>query len=293
MPARPAESEGAPARDGLRLTSRSLGAHEEAMNKNLGQPIAYDRTAEIYAWQERQVLKLFHDWFEREDVEYEARIGRAIHTVRLPMPAVGDVIWVNGRNGLVYQRVDGDTMWKELSRKPWSSLKLAQRMAKLHDAMHTSTLEADISFQRQRLVSKIRQAEALPADLRAKALPALEDMPDNDRLCHGDFHPDNILMTAQREIIIDWIDATHGNPLADLARSTIIVLGAAATQVRGLLPRALARILHAATIRYYFKLGPGGEDEYKRWLPIVAAARLREEIPEAEKCLIAQAESGL
>jgi len=108
-------------------------------------------------------------------------------------------------------------------------------------------------------------------------------MPDNDRLCHGDFHPDNILMTAQREIIIDWIDATHGNPLADLARSTIIVLGASGNSSRGLLPRALVRILHAATIRYYFKLGPGGEDEYKRWLPIVAAARLSQEIPEAEK----------
>ena len=31
------------------------------MNVDLGQPIAYGRTAEIYAWQEGQVLKLFYE----------------------------------------------------------------------------------------------------------------------------------------------------------------------------------------------------------------------------------------
>jgi hypothetical protein len=43
----------------------------------------------------------------------------------------------------------------------------------------------------------------------------------------------------------------------------------------------------------YFSLRPGGESEYSRWLPIVAAARLSENIPELEKWLVAQAENGL
>jgi uncharacterized protein (TIGR02172 family) len=264
------------------------------MTVEFTQPIAYGRTAEIYAWQRGHVLKLFYDWFEVEDIEYEARIARAIHASGLPVPAAGDIIHVNGRHGLVYQRVDGATMWKELSRKPWSVLAYARRMAELHVEMHTSTVQADIPSQRQKLVSKIRHAEALPAHLRAKALAALETMPDGDRLCHGDFHPGNILMTVQGEIVIDWIDASRGNPLADLARTTIIALGAAETrQIQGLLLKAFVRIFHAAYIRYYFKLSPGGEDEYNRWLPIVAAARLSENISEMEKWLIAKAEKGL
>ena len=39
-------------------------------------------------------------------------------------------------------------------------------------------------------------------------------------------------------------------------------------------------------------LRPGGEDLYRHWLPIVAAARLSEGIPKLEKWLIAQAEYG-
>ena len=264
------------------------------MTGGLSRPIAYGRTAEIYAWQVGQVLKLFYDWVELEDIEYEARIARTIQASGLPVPTVVDILRVNGRNGLVYQRVDGNTMWQELSRKPWRVLDYARRLAELHAQMHSRAIQADIPAQRQRLVSKIRKAAALPAQLRSKALVALEPMPDGNRLCHGDFHPGNILMTAQGAIVIDWIDASRGNPLADLARTTILALGAAETgQIQGSLLKALVRIFQAAYIRYYFKLSPGGEDEYHRWLPIVAAARVSEKIPEVEKWLIAKAEKGL
>jgi aminoglycoside/choline kinase family phosphotransferase len=119
-------------------------------------------------------------------------------------------------------------------------------------------------------------------------------MPDGDRLCHGDFHPGNILVAPQGEIIIDWIDAVRGNPLADLARSTILLRGAAeSSQIGNILEKAFVKTVLVEYIRHYFKLHPGGEQEYRRWLPIVAAARLSENIPELEKWLIAQAEMGL
>lgn len=264
------------------------------MTENIGIPIAYGRTAEIYTWHNGQVLKLFYNWFELEDIKFEARIARAIHASGLPVPTVGDVIQVNGRNGLVYQRVDGETMLKKMITKPWNVFSYAHLTAELHFKMHTSTIEADIPSQRKKLNSKIHHAETLPEHLRAKALDALETMPDHNRLCHGDFHPGNILMSAQGEIVIDWIDASNGNPLADVARTTILALGATETrQIQGFLPKTLVRMFHAAYIHYYFKLSPSGEAEYNRWLPIAAAARLNENISELQEWLIAKAEKGL
>ena len=261
------------------------------MNKDIGTPIAYGRTAEIYDWQNGQVLKLFYSWYELENIEYESRIARAIQISGLPVPTVGNVIRINDRNGLVYQRLDGETMLKRMTCKPWGVLEYARRMAELHYQMHTSTIQAEIPSQQQILSRKIRHADALPGHLRAKALTALETLPDRNRLCHGDFHPNNILMTSRGEIIIDWIDASNGNPLADVARTTIIALGAVEThQIQGLLPNILIRLLHAAYIHYYFKLSPGGKAEYNRWIPIVAAARLSENIPELQKWLIAKVE---
>jgi len=265
----------------------------ENMTLSLSQPIATGRTAEIHAWREGQVLKLFHDWFNLENIEYEARIARAVHASGLPVPAVGEIIRVNGRNGLLYQRVDGDSMWGRLSRYPWRVFHYARRTAELHAEMHNRTVQVDLPSQRLRLVNKINDAKTLPEHLRSRALTTLESLPDGDRICHGDFHPGNILTTGQTETIIDWIDASCGNPVADVARTTILLLGAADRQIQGSLRRTIVRIFHSAYLRHYFKLNPGGREEYNRWLPVIAAARLSENILELEGWLIARAEKGL
>ena len=257
-------------------------------------PIAYGRTAEIYAWGDEQVLKLFYDWFSREDIEYEARIGRAVHASGAPAPAVGELVRVNGRNGLLYQRIAGETMFVHLQRKPWRVLAYARQMAALLSTLHRSSLAMDIPAQRTRLEHKLQDAQALPDSLRQKALEALEGLPDGNSICHGDLHPGNILLAAGSGTIIDWIDATRGNPLADLARSSILALGAAASsQIPNPGLKVFVRIFQAAVVREYFRFNPGGEAEYQRWLPVVAAARLSEQIPEIESWLISQAQAGL
>ncbi len=256
----------------------------------LGTPIALGRTAEIYAWQPGTILKLFFNWFGLENIEYEARIARAIHASGLRVPAVQELVRVNERNGLVYERAQGQAMWEVLARAPRSGPRYARRMAELHAQMHASAPLMELPAQRERLLNKIQLASSLSAELRAKILTTLEKLPDGEQVCHGDFHPGNILVAPRSETIIDWIDATRGNPLADLARTSIIALGAAETsQTANAEQKAFVRTFHAAYLRNYFKLRPGGQAEYQRWLPVIAAARLSENIRELEKWLLAQA----
>jgi uncharacterized protein (TIGR02172 family) len=279
------------------------------MREVLGQPIAYGRTAEIYAWHDGEILKLFYAWVELENIETEARNTRAVHASGLPVPAVGEIVRMKDRYGLEYQRIYGESMFKLFQHKPWNIFRYARRMARLQATLHASTIKMDIPSQRQEMAQAIQHAEALPAALRSKVLAALESMPDGDRLCHGDFSPANILMTAEGEIIIDWFRASCGNPLADLARTTNLMLGFTRTaqiqrpfltfgstktsRMMNSLFQVLIRICYPAYINYYFKLNPGDEHEYQRWLSIVAAARLADAIPELEQMLISQAEKYL
>jgi len=179
-----------------------------------------------------------------------------------------------------------------MRRRPWLIFHYARRSAALHAEMHGSKVQADIPHQRSKLAWKIRRAVGLPEVLKLKTLSAVLAMPGGDRLCHGDFHPGNILVTAQGECVIDWIDAAIGNPLADLARTTIILQGGADCQEANPLVKAFSRIFHRVYISSYFNLQPGGEGEYQRWLPIVAAARLSEGIPELQDWLVRQAAGG-
>jgi aminoglycoside phosphotransferase (APT) family kinase protein len=257
-------------------------------DRDLGQPLARGRTAEIYAWEPSWVVKLYFDWFEPGDVDYERRIASAIAAAGLPVPAVGETVSVAGRAGLLYQRRDGVAMWDDLNQHPARLVSHAQTLAKLHAKMHAKPIQADIPSLRDKLERKLRAAKPLPETLRTAALKGLDEMPSGDRLCHGDFHPGNILLSRPDPVIIDWIDSSIGNPLADVARTTVLALGSANTQSSKFAYCSISAT-HALYLRRYFQLRPGGRDEYRRWLPIVAAARLSEGITELEPWLLAQA----
>lgn len=261
---------------------------------SLGKPIAHGRTADVYDWDEGHILKLFHSWFDLENIQYEQKIAQAVFASGVKAPAVRDLVQVQGRNGLIYERMTGESMLEMFQRKPWRVIQFGRLLAELHAQMHACIFDADVPLQRKKLQHKIKDADALPVYLKPKLLEALDSLPGGDRVCHGDFHPANVLMDGDDATVIDWIDASRGSPLADVARTSIITLGAAASsEIPNPMLKIFVRIFHAVYLRHYFHLRPGGEDEhreYRRWLPVVAGARLNENIPELEKWLVEQAQ---
>ena len=51
------------------------------MNNRKHEVLATGRTAEMLAWEDGRVLKLFFDWFPEDAVRYEAKLARAIHAI--------------------------------------------------------------------------------------------------------------------------------------------------------------------------------------------------------------------
>jgi len=257
---------------------------------SLDQPLARGRTADVHVWDEGYVLKLFHNGFELENIEYEQKIACAVHASGVKAPAVGELIQFQGRNGLIYERIAGESMLDMFQRKPWMVFAYSRILAQLHAQIHGNILEADVPQQRRKLQNKINAANVLPDSLKSSLLRALDGMPVGDRVCHGDFHPANILIYRKNATVIDWMDAARGNPLADVARTTIILLGAAeSTQVPNRLQKIFVRVFHSAYLRHYFRLRPNRRAEYRCWLPIISGARLSENIPELERWLMSQA----
>jgi len=107
---------------------------------DLGKPLAIGRTAEIYAWEGNQVLKLYFNWFEPDNIQFEQHMAQAIHASGLPVPAASSILQVNGRNGLLYERVDGQNMWEVFKKRPWQVFSKARLTAQLHAEMHANML---------------------------------------------------------------------------------------------------------------------------------------------------------
>ncbi len=102
-----------------------------------GTLIGEGRMAEVFEWGDDQVLKLFRAWCRAEWPRQEAQVARTVHATGLAVPAVGDVIEVDGRWGIMYERVDGVSMLQCLTSKPWAVTRLARTLAELQAAMHS------------------------------------------------------------------------------------------------------------------------------------------------------------
>ena len=106
---------------------------------------------------------------------------------------------------------------------------------------------------------------------------------------HGDFHPENILLTQRGPVILDWIDASRGRPILDVARSTLLFGG-------GGLPPSVPQVIkllrgwfYRIYLHHYNHLNAIEHSELNRWIPVVAAARLDENIRNDEKRLLSLA----
>jgi uncharacterized protein (TIGR02172 family) len=256
-------------------------------------PLAQGRTAEIYSWGEQHVLKLFHEWCPPDWVEYEARIAGAIYAAGVPSPEPGEIIEVDGRRGLIYERLDGISMLKDMNAHPWTILKHARSLAELQVEIHQRSITGLPSYK-DRLSNDIHDTAHLSKELRSKALALLDTLPNSQNICHGDYHPGNVLITKKGPIVIDWMTACAGRPWADVARTSLILsvgAKAAGKQVHPII-RMMIKLYHRIYLNRYHKFMPDSEAEMDRWMPVIAAARLNEEIVPEQGVLIEIVKKG-
>src|ERR1700742_296817 len=81
-----------------------------AMQGSLGEKIGEGAYSEAYAWAPGQVVKLFKPGLPRRMPRFEVHMIRAVHAAGAPVPEVFGEVTLNGRFGIVLQRLDGPTL---------------------------------------------------------------------------------------------------------------------------------------------------------------------------------------
>lgn len=240
-------------------------------------------TAEIYLNESGQVVKLFREWFSESGVASE--YGKSVWAYEAGLPAAKPLgmEFHGGRHAILLERIEGESLLERLYREPETAEEAARTFAAYQVRLNERSAEELRDNQRERLVNRIGGAEMLREEEKAYILAELNKLPEGDRLCHGDYHPGNIMETPEGWRVIDWIDATCGHPLYDPAR-TLLLLGFGTEEggARGVMEQAAETFRRAYLDEYARRSGYSAE-EIERWMLPLAAARLVEPIPETEK----------
>lgn len=249
------------------------------------------REAEIFAFGEGRVVRVLRWRDGRRRLEREASVMATVRSTGLPVPDVYEIVDVDGRPGLVMDRVDGSDLLTSLSRRPWKFVGAARDLGRAQARLHEVVAPSGLPELRSELRDRVETVPHLAPELRSYARALLAQLPDSDRVCHGDFHPGNVIFTATGPVIIDWTGATRGDPTGDLARTILILRLAAMPADMSPWLRAADRMGRQLFRRIWLRGYRGARavncEQLQQWETVCAAARLGEGIDEEVPALLA------
>jgi aminoglycoside phosphotransferase (APT) family kinase protein len=232
-------------------------------------------------WRRPLVLRVKAEVDRGPEAEREAAIQGWLADRGYPAPRVLQVFGAGELLDLpaqVMERAPGELALEAIRSAPWRARRICRDLAALHARLHSIPADGfpptdDLLDRRMRLARSVC-AELDDADLR-RALEHVEARADDLRaapvaVCHGDFHPLNVLVDGDDAMVIDWTDAGIGDRHGDIAR-TLLLFELAAIAANGALERRILTIVGPLLARFYRR-------GYERVLPI-DAARLRLWIP--------------
>lgn len=187
---------------------------------DIGLLIGEGKTAEVYEFGQKRVVKLFKSGYPSHLVESDYLLSIQAQKLGLPVPAVFEPAKIGDRTGLVFERINGQTVTCLLAHNPQNLLNYAMIMAELHAVIHSHQVPS-LPFFLCRLEQALLQQEDKEKTANEILVSDLRRLADGQFLCHGDFHPDNIIMADHGPVIIDWGNSGRGCPAADAGTTSL------------------------------------------------------------------------
>ena len=266
------------------------------MQGSLGEKIGQGAFSEAYAWAPGQVVKLFKAGISHQLGRHEIRMIRAVHAAGVPVPEVFGEVTLDGRFGIVMQRLDGPTLW-HLSRTGAVTYDQAGAIvAALAVSLHKTPVPPEVVSMRAYMESELRHDDGkTPKHLAEEILALIDRLSPGEGLCHCDLSPGNVIMTTEGPKLVDWSFAMRAPAAVDLGFLHVI-LSELAPEIADNPERP--RATNAAAQSEYARLAGISPAELtaamKPYLPIVRTfVVLGNVVPSLRDRLIQHIEAGL
>lgn len=219
-------------------------------------------TAKVYR-NGHTAIKIYTDTSE-DEVSREMKCQYFAYKAGLPVPKVYSINKIKDEFiALEMEYIDGSP----LIHHNMDEVEIGEAISvlvKLQREIHT--IQAPELFKLSDIITQKILSTNLEIKIKNELLMLLSELDDqSEKLCHGDFHPFNVLYDGHKHWIIDWVDATAGNPLADFCRTYLLIK----SQME-----EVAELYLQITCN---EVGCLSSDVLK-WQPVIAAARLNENI---------------
>jgi tRNA A-37 threonylcarbamoyl transferase component Bud32 len=243
------------------------------MDLSKGKVIAVRPKKKVYLYEDC-VVKVHDEDYSKADVLNEALNQARVEETNLHIPRIREVMKIDGKWAIVSDYIDGKTMQQLMEEHPEKTDVYLNQFVDLQIEVH-SQVAPMLNKLKDKMNRKI-SASDLDATTRYELHTRLEGMPRHKKVCHGDFNPSNIIISAKDDTayIIDWSHATQGNASADVARTYLLF------SLNGQVGIA------EQYLQLFCKKTDTAKQYIQKWLPIVAASQSVKARPEERDFLL-------
>ncbi len=218
-------------------------------------------------------VKVFDEGYAKPDVLNEALNQSRVENIGINVPKVIEVKMVDGKWAIVSEFIEGKTLAELMQENPDKLDDYLNLFVELQMQVHAATCPL-LNKLKDKMNRKISDAD-LDATTRYELHTRLESMPKHNKVCHGDFNPSNIIMTADgTPYILDWSHVTQGNASADVARTYLLF------NLTG------DKELADKYLDLFSKKSDTAKQYIQKWMPIVAASQSVKGKPEERDFLL-------
>lgn len=231
---------------------------------DLGVPIAIGNTAQIYLY-ENKIVKVFNDFLPDTESSYEANKQKFAHSCGLSVPKIFDVTTIDGKQAIIMEFVKGKTIGDTLSENMEQAEYYMNISIDIQQKIHMIVADS-LEPMSLKLSRQIESAQQLDKRHKSALLQKMDTITYKKRLCHGDFHMFNLILSDNNQVtIIDWVDSSAGDLRADVYRTYLLY------------EQFSIELADMYLLLYCQKSGLSKDDIFQ-WAPIIAGARLSENV---------------
>lgn len=219
-----------------------------------------------------KLVKLFDKEYSKADILNEALNQARVEETDLNIPKIQAVSVVDGKWSITMDYIEGITLERLMNEHPEKLDEYLELFVDIQLNIHSKRVPL-LNFLIEKMNRKISAAD-LDATTRYELHTRLNGMKKHIKLCHGDYNPSNVIITADgTPYVIDWAHATQGNAAADVARTYLLFYLQGRQEVA------------EKYIKLFCKKSDTAIQYVQKWIPIVAASRLVK-APEEEKAFL-------
>ena len=168
------------------------------------------------------LIKVFdeNDW-SKSEILTEGLNQARIEETGLNIPKILKVGTVDGKWALMMEYIEGKNLADLMREEPEKFDEYLDLFVSLQQEIHTKKAPL-LTTLKDKMTRKISGAD-LKATIRYDLQLKLRELGVTNVVCHCDFKPDNVLITADgTPYILDWSHTNQGNPNVDAAISYIL-----------------------------------------------------------------------